>query len=82
MGSYKVLGPGTIFLLIFGTSFTGKVFFSMIIGINSSRLWSLLLPPITMEQHLSTASGMDQNYSKEVCDFLALLLEVCLIVLN
>ena len=62
MGSYIILGLGTIFLPVFGTSFSGKVFYSTILGIYSSGVWSLLTP-ITMEivgvVQMPTAFGME-----------------------
>ena len=60
MGSYIILG--TIFLPVFGTSFSGKVFYSTILGVYSSGVWSLLTP-ITMEivgvVQMPTAFGME-----------------------
>ena len=62
MGSYIILGLGTIFLPVFGTSFSGKVFYSTILGIYSSGVWSRLTP-ITIEivgvVQMPTAFGME-----------------------
>lgn len=62
MGSYIILGLGTIFLPLIGNSFPGKVFYSSVLGLYSSNVWSLLTP-ITIEivgvQQMPTAFGME-----------------------
>lgn len=62
MGSYLILGLFTIFLPLLGTTFSGKMLYSVILGIYSSGVWSLLTP-ITMEiidiKSLSTAFGIE-----------------------
>ena len=62
MGSYTLLGIATLSLPVLGTSFPGKVFYSTILGLYSSGVWSLLIP-ITMEivgvKQMPTAFGME-----------------------
>ncbi|XP_062566298.1 monocarboxylate transporter 6-like isoform X2 [Saccostrea cucullata] len=62
MGCFFILGLSTIFLPVLGTFFSGKVFYSVILGLYSSGVWSLL-SPITIEmigiKQLSTAFGME-----------------------
>lgn len=62
MGSYIILGLSTFFLPLIGNYFPGKVFYSLMLGIYSSNVWSLLTP-ITIEivgiQQMPTAFGME-----------------------
>ncbi|XP_061172481.1 monocarboxylate transporter 6-like isoform X2 [Saccostrea echinata] len=62
MGCFLILGLSTIFLPLIGTSFPGKVFYSVMLGLYSSGVWSLL-SPITIEiigiKQMSTAFGME-----------------------
>lgn len=62
MGSYIILGLSTIFLPLIGNSLPGKVFYSLVLGLYSSNVWSLLTP-ITIEivgiEQMPTAFGME-----------------------
>ncbi|XP_056004935.1 monocarboxylate transporter 12-like isoform X3 [Ostrea edulis] len=62
MGSYFILGLCTSFLPLTGASFAGKIFYSIILGLYSSGVWSLLTT-ISVEivglKHMSTAFGIE-----------------------
>ncbi|XP_048745860.2 monocarboxylate transporter 2-like isoform X4 [Ostrea edulis] len=62
MGSYVILGLCTSFLPLTGASFAGKIFYSIILGLYSSGVWSLLTT-ISVEivglKQMSTAFGIE-----------------------
>ncbi|XP_062573494.1 monocarboxylate transporter 2-like [Saccostrea cucullata] len=62
MGSYFILSLCTAFLPMVGTAFAGKMFYSIVLGLYSSGVWSLLTT-ITVEiigiKQTSTAFGIE-----------------------
>ncbi|XP_062583700.1 monocarboxylate transporter 12-B-like isoform X2 [Saccostrea cucullata] len=62
MGSYFILSLCTAFLPMVGTSYAGKIFYSIVLGLYSSGVWSLLTT-ITVEiigiKQTSTAFGIE-----------------------
>ncbi|XP_061178464.1 monocarboxylate transporter 2-like [Saccostrea echinata] len=62
MGSFVILSMCTALLPMVGTSFAGKVFYSIVLGLYSSGVWSLLTT-ITIEligiKQTSTAFGIE-----------------------